>query len=130
MKSAWIIQSQLVLITFFLLYLYSSYKVSCTSMIYLYICELTEIAVTLTASTVEWVNRYHRAAPISVVTRWWEGPDSTVDMFSIAFAAIWWTVVSSWKTNINVFLNHVYQLWHRDQLTTLGLDEVMYNLSM
>lgn len=46
------------------------------------------MAVTLTASTVEWVNRYHRAEPISVVTSGWAGPDTVVEMFSMAFAAI------------------------------------------
>ena len=62
-----------------------------------HVCEPTEIAVTLTASTVEWVNRYHRAEPISVVTRWWEDPETVVEMFSIVFATIWWITESSCK---------------------------------
>lgn len=47
----------------------------------------TETAATLTASTVEWVYRYHRVEPISMVTKGWVGPE-TVAMFSMAFAAM------------------------------------------
>lgn len=47
------------------------------------------MAVTLTASTVEWVNRYQRADPISGVARCWAGPESVAEMFSMALAAIW-----------------------------------------
>ena len=46
------------------------------------------MAVILTASTVEWVNRYHRAGPVSAVIKLWAESVTAVAMFSMALAAM------------------------------------------
>lgn len=72
--------------------------------------ELTEMAVTLTASTVEWLNRYHKAEPISVVAMWRERPETVEETFSTAFAAIWWTTASSCKRNTQTQLQFLVRV--------------------
>lgn len=63
--------------------------------------QLTDTAVTLTASPLEWVKRYHKVEQMPRLSRGWLGLVTVVVMFSMAFAAIRWTSKSVCKIHTN-----------------------------